>query len=133
MLRPGGRLALTDIVVLARQRGALLRGVSAACRVPGDNLCTVEEYRERLVSAGFEQVQIRTITAEVLGGFGAFMSKHWRSQILRHPSLGWIKLIVTGLGGTAAVHCATTNSSSCRLMRGNSVPRVPGRSAKLPK
>jgi len=69
VLRPGGRLALTDIIVspptsLARrlQLAVLRRSV----QIPEGNTYGLGAYGEKLAAAGFEVLELRSIRTEVL-------------------------------------------------------------------
>jgi microcystin synthetase protein McyJ len=102
VLRPGGRLALSDLVLEREPRGrvaeAILRGVAVGAAIPRANLCAEELYVARLRAAGFVDVALERLDAEVLGGFSSFVRAHRREHLLRSLRCGWSKVLVTGWG-----------------------------------
>lgn len=73
ILRPGGVLALTDIVLRRPPKTAFERLLlSAAMRywhVPAENSDDEDSYRAKLEASGFKQVSIRMIGADVIPGW----------------------------------------------------------------
>jgi microcystin synthetase protein McyJ len=107
VLRPGGRLALSDVVLAAEPRGVLeaiaVAGVARACAIPRPNLCTEETYVARLRRAGFDDVAIERLDDEVLLGFSSFVREHRRAYGRETAGAGWSKLLVTAWGAGLAV------------------------------
>lgn len=78
-LRPGGRLAFTDLVLDAAPRGAtLLRGAAALCGVPHGDLAAAGTRVRQLQAAGYLDVQCRRLDEAVLGGFVRFVRRQRR-------------------------------------------------------
>jgi ubiquinone/menaquinone biosynthesis C-methylase UbiE len=77
VLRPGGRIALADIIPAPPAGGALRRrwqraswrAVARALSIPAANADTRDAYAARFAAAGFEQVAVRPIGEEVFPGF----------------------------------------------------------------
>jgi SAM-dependent methyltransferase len=77
VLRPGGRIALADIIPAAPAGGALRRrwqraswrALARALSIPGANADTREAYAARFAQAGFAEVSVRPIGADVFPGF----------------------------------------------------------------
>ncbi len=77
VLRPGGRLVLADIIPAAPARGALRRrwqraswrALARALSIPAANADTRDAYAERFTQAGFADVSVTPIGAEVFPGF----------------------------------------------------------------
>lgn len=77
LLRPGGTIALADLVVA---RGASRRLVDRVGRavagrfwqIPRENLITVDEYRGQLEAAGFAEVAVEPVSEHVFAPFGAY-------------------------------------------------------------
>ncbi|WGF87509.1 class I SAM-dependent methyltransferase [Marinivivus vitaminiproducens] len=80
VLRPGGRLAVIDLVPLERNgrpqtgglRGALERWAS---QTPGANVYGITRYGEILRATGYVDGQLRSIAPDVLPPYVAFMHK----------------------------------------------------------
>ncbi|MEQ8329806.1 MAG: class I SAM-dependent methyltransferase [Longimicrobiales bacterium] len=68
-LRPGGRLALSDLVQGPGWAGLAARALAPAFRVPRANLWTRSEWVGHLESLGFREVDVADCTDAVLGGF----------------------------------------------------------------
>lgn len=83
VLRPAGHLALADIVpgidprrdVPTRMRAALLQSL---WQVPTANLYDAREYEQRLVDAGFVDVQVRSIRDDVFEPLTHFACRRLR-------------------------------------------------------
>ena len=88
VLRPGGRLALSDLVVArpdpSLSQRALLAGMARLSRIPADNLVTAKEYRLQVARAGFEIERFEDVTAAVFAPFGQWLARYRASL---HPSV----------------------------------------------
>jgi len=73
VLRPGGVMALADYSLVRRPANLLERGVfelgRALWKVPAENVCTGEEYREQLLQAGFEDVRVESVAELTFPGY----------------------------------------------------------------
>ncbi len=69
VVRPGGLLAVTDLVLGRAGASSLARGVAPLFGVPRTSLTTERGYREMLDAHGFDVVRLRDLTHDVLGGF----------------------------------------------------------------
>ena len=80
MLRPGGRLALTDLVLARRdlpwRARALLLAMSAASRIPGENWVDEATYREHWRQAGFVIDGFDDISGDVFQPFGEWLTRY---------------------------------------------------------
>jgi SAM-dependent methyltransferase len=107
VLRPGGRVAWTDLVLTATpgspRRRRRWRRVASALDVPPDNLCGPDEYVDGIRTAGLEPVEHRWLTREVLDGFARFSIRHARRHLWQHPDRGWAKIVLSGLGARYCV------------------------------
>ncbi|MGE0225139.1 MAG: class I SAM-dependent methyltransferase [Acetobacteraceae bacterium] len=80
VLRPGGRIAVIDLVPLERNGRVETGGLRGwmerwASQTPKANVYGVTRYAEILRGTGFEQVEIRSILNDVVPGYLAFMRK----------------------------------------------------------
>ncbi|HEU4758736.1 MAG TPA: arsenite methyltransferase [Dehalococcoidia bacterium] len=105
VLKPGGRLAIADIVTRGRMPAALKRSLElwAGC-VAG--ALSEDEYRSKLAAAGFEGIEIETVREYTASdadgaGLGALLRRYAKSGADR---LGFISAIVRArkAGGEAA-------------------------------
>jgi SAM-dependent methyltransferase len=98
LLRPGGRLAYTDLVLDGqRARAALLHRAARACGVPWDDLADDDGQRVRLQQAGFTNLSLQRLDDPVLGGFARHVRRQsWR---LGSAALGsaWRRPLATAL------------------------------------
>jgi SAM-dependent methyltransferase len=101
-LRPGGRLAVTDLALASAPSGllaeSLVRGAAHATAIPRENMVSEGVYVERLRAAGFVDVAIERLDRDVLAGFAAFARTHRRAHFWDAPGPGWTKVLVTGWG-----------------------------------
>jgi SAM-dependent methyltransferase len=75
-LRPGGRLAFTDLVLDAGPRGAAtLRAAAALCGVPRADLVPQAVRGAQLQAVGFADVQAVRLDEPVLDGFARFVQR----------------------------------------------------------
>lgn len=98
LLRPGGRLAYTDLVLDGQRAGSpLLRRAARACGVPSDDLADADGQRRRLQQTGFTDVGKQRLDEPVLGGF----ARHVRRQSLHLGtaalSAAWRRPLATAL------------------------------------
>lgn len=93
-LKPGGRLAFTDLV-LEGQRSWWLRGAARLCGVPAGDLTDPATRQAQLAAAGFTDVQHQRLDTDVLDGFAAF-ARGQRRLIGRDAlGAGWRRVAVT--------------------------------------
>jgi len=96
-LRPGGRLALSDLLLDHETRGlfesAAVRGAARACLIPRENLLTESAYVTELERLGLEDVRVERLDVAVLEGFSSFIRRQ-RLAYGREEG-GWSKLLVT--------------------------------------
>jgi len=71
LLRPGGRLAYTDLV--APRRGIALSAAARLCGVPPGGLVDEAAQAQRLRALGFSDVRTERLDDAVLGGFARFV------------------------------------------------------------
>ncbi|MBT9487523.1 MAG: class I SAM-dependent methyltransferase [Rubrivivax sp.] len=93
-LKPGGRLAFTDLVLDGR-RSMLLRGAARLCGVPAGDLCGTATRAAQLLAAGFTAVQHQRLDAEVLDGFAAFAHRQRRHIGRQAWGPGWRRVAIT--------------------------------------
>jgi SAM-dependent methyltransferase len=107
VLAPGGRLALTDLVLARAPRGAaraaLLRAAARACAIPPENLLDERAYAARLADAGFVDVAFERLDDAVLAGFAAFVRAQLGAHGFAAPRVGWAKIAGAALAA-ALVH-----------------------------
>lgn len=97
LLKPGGRLAFTDLV-LDRGSSAGLRLAARLCGVAADDLVEVEQRQQQLRDAGFDDVQQQRLDGAVLEGFARFVRR--QSRLLGWQALRpawWPARITAGL------------------------------------
>jgi cyclopropane fatty-acyl-phospholipid synthase-like methyltransferase len=84
VLRPSGRLALSDIIPIARPRSLLQRWhrnqswqtFSRTWASPPANAYPRAGYADRLTAAGFETVRVESIRDDVFPGYHAYCTTH---------------------------------------------------------
>ena len=73
VLQPGGVIAMADFIVKKPPRGPVEKIVAEAARklwqVPRANVYPADVYRQKMVAAGFEQIEIDEIGASVIPGY----------------------------------------------------------------
>jgi erythromycin 3''-O-methyltransferase len=99
LLRPGGRLAYTDLVVEplphAGARGALLAAAAQACGLAPDGLAGPAAQCERLSSLGFVDPRLERLDAAVLGGFADFVRRQGRTLGRHRLRPAWLRPALT--------------------------------------
>lgn len=76
LLRPGGTIALADLVVAGERSGRIADRVGRAVagrfwQIPRVNLVGADAYRRQLEEAGFSQVVVEDVSEHVFAPFGA--------------------------------------------------------------
>jgi ubiquinone/menaquinone biosynthesis C-methylase UbiE len=96
-LRPGGRLALADII--PRQAAQSIRQRTAehfACafwQIPASNMVSADRYRDQLATAGFKNIGFRSIADKVYKPFVRYARKRLRNaEVIKrmNPLVRWI-------------------------------------------
>lgn len=102
VLRPGGRLAFTDLVLgdvpLGRGQRAVLRASARLCGLAADDLGCAAAAAERMQAAGFAGVDVQRLDEAVLGGFCAFIERQrvrigtgsWQAGWQRPQFTAWL-------------------------------------------
>jgi microcystin synthetase protein McyJ len=102
-LRPGGRLALTDLVVEGAGHG--LEPLARRAGIPPGNLVSEARYREELDAAGLTEIRTADLTDPVLGGFATW-------------ALGRAAILILGGGRAGAGIVATAAAGIWARRRG---------------
>jgi SAM-dependent methyltransferase len=93
-LKPGGRLAFTDLVLDGR-RSLPLRAAARLCGVPASDLAAADQRLAQLREAGFVSARCERLDTQVLDGFAAFV----RAQRTRLGAMargpGWRRVAAT--------------------------------------
>lgn len=89
-LRPTGRAAWSDLVLTsgAERPGPVLRALLASAGIPAENLLSPERYGDALTGAGWRDVSLVRVDAEVLAGFADWWST--RRPRRMHPRM-WLR------------------------------------------
>lgn len=111
VLRPKGRLAITDILFLTKQRapgskksmyGAMKTYLLRTLwQVPLENMYPSDVYMEKLLSAGFENIQIRSIREHVIKPFAVYANNRLKEPAVMeriHPLVRLMWRAVNGPG-----------------------------------
>jgi SAM-dependent methyltransferase len=93
-LRPGGRLAFTDLV-LDGGRSLPLRAAARLCGVPAGDLAGVDARLAQLRAAGFVDLRCERLDAAVLDGFAAFVRTQRQRLGADAAGPGWRRVAVT--------------------------------------
>ena len=95
-LKPGGRIAFTDLVLEGRP-SAFLKHAAAWCGIHADDLVPAARRRRELSAAGFSELRSETLTDEVLGGFARFVARQSRRLGSAALSPAWRRPAATAL------------------------------------
>ena len=95
VLRPGARAAWTDLVLDRgpARPGPVLRALLRGAGIPPGNLVTETAYAEGLAAAGWRDVHVERLDAEVLDGFARWWSGYRRRHRVR--SRLWLRAELT--------------------------------------
>lgn len=95
-LRPGGRLAFTDLVLDRGRLGrVLLRGAARLSGVAVDDLIDGDTLMRRLTSLGYVDVQLERLDDAVLGGFVRFVQRQREALSAMAQGTAWRRIAVT--------------------------------------
>lgn len=92
LLKPGGRLACTDLVVNGRAMAFKKAMLSPSAWISGVGLAELADDARsiaRLAEAGFGDVQLQRLDDEVLGGFARFVWGHGMGLGVQNLSRAW--------------------------------------------
>jgi SAM-dependent methyltransferase len=93
-LRPGGRLAFTDLTLSGRA-GLGLRTAARLCGLSAADLLPLAQRSRALRAAGFVDVVAEPLEAEVLDGFVAFVAAQRRRLGAEATGPAWRRVAVT--------------------------------------
>lgn len=94
VLKPGGQLAFTDLVLDSR-RSLPLRAAARLCGVPAGDLVGADVRRAQLRDAGFVDVRVERLDAEVLDGFAQFVRAQRARLGPRAAGPAWRRVALT--------------------------------------
>jgi len=96
-LRPGGRLALTDLLLPVGGAGPGFDTAARRCGIDPADLVSCGEYVARLKEAGFGKPHVESLDARVLAGFATFVAR--QSRVIGWSTLGhaWRRPLLTAL------------------------------------
>ena len=134
-LRPGGVLALTDLVIADGTTSAQHARLAKVCRIPIENLLTQREYAQGLMDLGFCNIRFEALDEEVLRGFTRFAWHLLRRRGHAALSTGGLKILVTAaiaewLGRTRQVHYVLVSANRPEIMLAAVRPEVTALSSK---
>ncbi|MGI9274160.1 MAG: methyltransferase domain-containing protein [Endozoicomonas sp.] len=96
VLKPGGSLALTDMVLARpyrdRREQRLVRALARSCGIRVEGLLVQQIYESTLQKAGFKDVDVVDISEDVLSGFCFWFAQHHRQLSSLTRSRVWIRL-----------------------------------------
>jgi SAM-dependent methyltransferase len=96
-LKPGGVLALTDIVVTDYTYSAQHALLAKVCGIPFENLLTQTVYEKTLLDLGFCNIRFESLNELVLRGFTHFASRLLLRRGIAALSAGGLKILITAL------------------------------------
>jgi cyclopropane fatty-acyl-phospholipid synthase-like methyltransferase len=100
-LKPGGRLAYTDLLRDAAQGdapgSALPARFARASGIAPDDIVDESRTRQRLAAAGFTDIRIERLDAAVLDGFIRFVRRQSTALGLNSLRAGWRRPLATAL------------------------------------
>ena len=91
LLKPGGRLALTDLLLnptYPQPTPALIKTLGRLAAIPPQNWRTPTQYRAELAAHGYRQIHLTYLDQAVFPGFARFILNHARIPFLAHPDPG---------------------------------------------
>ncbi len=94
-LQPGGRLALTDLLLADSASAAQHARLARVCGIPPENLLTQHAYAQALEALGFCNVRFDTLDDAVLQGFTRFALRLLRQSGVAGLSAGGLKIAAT--------------------------------------
>ena len=109
LLKPGGRLALTDLVLGSGPAASLARAMAPIFHIPWSNLWTRALWVASLESAGFREVEIVDCTDAVLGGFARW-SRSSRGAPRRSRAIRVVGRVGGALAGAGALGYAVVTA-----------------------
>lgn len=116
-LQPGGRIALTDIVLADGARAAVTAPLARLCGIPAANLLTLSAYRQALSGLGFSHITVELLDEDVLTGFAKFAARLLRQRARAAVSAGGLRVLATaamalGLQRSRQVHYVLVSASA---------------------